>query len=315
MRYIRRRSWLALTDAIGSNNMDTTGKFALVPRTSAISKQEHHFENAKLVADFLFRHAVSDQIEIEAKLGRIVSKRSRERITSVMIPVRSQAILDSNASDDLCRFEAGVSQPLFMEVAKMIDEIDDVDVKDTEIVDSIYQNNIRVSKDTETGEETVMSKIRLEDMNVYEPTGVVDFRISASKETVLGDLGKKADLGALHHERKKSRRSFVVPSHPLFRFDVTRVSSNEATAVDAPTFEVEVEIIGMKTVVEERQKAASGEPNALLLIAQSFMNQMRGLVHVVTRKATTSIGKQPIAPPPSSSSSSSSDEPSAKRSR
>lgn len=120
---------------------------------------------------------------------------------------------------------------------------------------TITFNNKKVSK------QTVMYKNTIEKHNLTYTGTPYDIRISVAREIIVDDV--KVQKTADSIIRKKERNSFIYKSD--YRIDITKVTTTKNT-VESITYELEVELLNLKTNISDVYRAHS----ALLLLRDAI---------------------------------------------
>ncbi|PIA19615.1 mRNA triphosphatase CET1, partial [Coemansia reversa NRRL 1564] len=186
----------------------------------------------RVVADFIFTHMKDrTNIEIEGKLGRLVDKKTGQRIN---LPVVSETAL---ADDRGTRFESDMTLQQHAMFNKLLNQrVDEtrrpefrgsrIVYKHTREVDHFYRmdgTRIRVTKDKESGEIiSVITKTKVADLNIYSPRTKLDIRITINEEQTLEMPDTEAHKPIL--VRHKDRLSY---KQDIWSFDLTQVISPE----------------------------------------------------------------------------------------
>ncbi|ELR23970.1 mRNA capping enzyme, beta chain, putative [Acanthamoeba castellanii str. Neff] len=214
------------------------------------------------VSDFLFIHAKTPDIEIEAKLGFLLDKDTRERL---YLPISCETeVISSNLT-----FQSSVPAELFKLFNDKLNErfraATQPDYRGKKVtyahfreVDMFYPGQVRVTLDEAGNEKRIIRKKRISDINFHSPQSVIDFRISASTEEHVERPHTRPS-----HERQKERISY---RFELFSFDLTKVEKLDRQGTST-TYEMEVELADMALVRAERQKLNNKLPNDFLAIA------------------------------------------------
>ncbi|KAJ1951870.1 mRNA-capping enzyme subunit beta, partial [Dipsacomyces acuminosporus] len=250
----------------------------------------------RVVADFIYTHMVSrTNIEIEGKLGRLVDKKTGQRI---MLPVLSETVIKD---DRTIRFESSMTLPQHAQFNKILNQrVDEtrrpdfkgsrVEYKHTKEIDHFYRidgTRIRVTTNKESGDVIgVITKNKIADLNIYSPRTKLDIRITINEESPIAKPDVEGNKPIL--ERHKDRLSY---KQDLWSFDLTQVVSPEhetgpvnpyatgppKTAPSVTTHELEVEVAKPEVWLAERAKAAANKPNNFHEITHIFLGNLRGL--------------------------------------
>ncbi|KAI8323921.1 mRNA triphosphatase CET1, partial [Martensiomyces pterosporus] len=234
----------------------------------------------RVVADFIYTHMTArTNIEIEGKLGRLVDKKTGQRL---ILPVLSETVIKD---DKTIRFESNMTLPQHAQFNKILNQrVDEtrrpdfkgsrVEYKHTKEIDHFYRvdgTRVRVTTNKENGDIIgVITKNKIADLNIYSPRTKLDIRISINEERPLAKPDVEANKPIL--ERHKDRLSY---KQDLWSFDLTQVVSPEhekgpvnpyavgppKTTPSVTTHELEVEVAQPEVWMAERAKAAANKPN------------------------------------------------------
>ncbi|KAM0673971.1 mRNA-capping enzyme subunit beta [Gurleya vavrai] len=163
------------------------------------------------------------EIEIEARLGTIIDKKSRERIN---IPTNQIVLFDSNKNESNS-FISGVKIKDYEYIKEKFKNLQSISVKDKVVIDGKIRN-IYIKNEL----HECMSKEKLRSFDLYCPNFLYDIRLSISRE-------RKTEFKAsstLHkYVRERERETFKAGS---YKFEFTAVK-NENSYIN---HEVEVEV-------------------------------------------------------------------------
>ncbi|CAI2185863.1 14981_t:CDS:2, partial [Funneliformis geosporum] len=202
----------------------------------------------KVVSDFLYYHVGREHIEIEAKLGVLVDKQTRERIKlpvkceTVINPEESSWIFESNMTLEQHRHFNELLNKRFIETKQPSFKGQPIEYKHTYETDRFYfvgNGKIRVTSNQKTGEIIkggIVEKIRVANLDIYSPNTKLDYRISVNLEKP-----KEKPNGPHSFERNKDRAG-VRGSQEL-------------------THELEVEFMDPSILYEERLKIEKAREN------------------------------------------------------
>ncbi|KAJ2762748.1 mRNA-capping enzyme subunit beta [Coemansia nantahalensis] len=250
----------------------------------------------RVVADFVFTH-MKDRanLEIEGKLGRLVDKRTGQRIS---LPLLSEAVL---ADDRNTRFESNMTLQQHAMFNKLLNQrVDEarrpefrgsrVMYKHTREIDHFYKvdgTRVRVTRNKETGEVlSVITKNKVADLNIYSPRTKLDIRITINEELPLEMPDTDVHKPIL--ERHKDRLSYT---QDIWSVDLTQVVSPEhevgpvnpyatgppKTAPTTTTHELELEVANPEVWLAERAKVAANRPNSFHEITHTFLGNLKAL--------------------------------------
>jgi len=240
-----------------------------------------------LLCNFIYTKVTSSNIELEAKLGRIIDPRSNNRIA---LPVSNEACISSIHPGMEYKFESAVSQKHFMFFKTVLNEMYARSQVNTTGATKIWYNTseqtdifcktsrITYEKDKVT---RCLRKTRLGDLDVFSPNSSLDFRISAKRE-VETELPQNT---VWHLERRKQRISYM---YSIWRIDITVVvesypGKGKRKRRNQPKYEAEIECCNMNYLVQERDKAAKNIDNKLLAISRAFLENIHCLTAALKR--------------------------------
>lgn len=172
-------------------------------------------------------------VEIEARLGRIVNKITTKRIG---FEVRHPIAFESLPNE--CRFVSGVEKSDFSTIKHMLfPEATPTTVQDRVIV---CRNVRKIEQD---GGVRYEKKVKILSMDIHLPDMLYDVRVSVSREAIIDqkEFGLDRSSPAHYIRRDRSRESFRCNE---YSFDFTKVSSARKEALeDLPrTYGIEVEV-------------------------------------------------------------------------
>ncbi|THV54443.1 hypothetical protein BGAL_0026g00140 [Botrytis galanthina] len=308
----------AVPRPVTGNDYDWDGP--LGPWEPSISGTKPPAEITRLVADFLYMHVVNREdtgelashgveIEIEAKLGQLVSKETNVRLS---LPVRSETVLLDNqfVAFKSTMTEAqhrGLNEFLNKKVQECMPsnngqskrrvKIDYLHRRETDkfyelpssmhstlppalraLLNPRYSVKVRVTHDQKTGEPLAkIIKARVADLDLYFPSQALDCRISINFEMKFDgnveELIVSSD-GAQRPDRNKDRLSYR-QSH--YQVDLTQVTQNLiSNGVSRTEKEHELEIeLSAAAVTDQGLKARHGEPNDYFKLVDGFIDNVR----------------------------------------
>ncbi|KAH8553453.1 CYTH-like domain-containing protein [Umbelopsis sp. PMI_123] len=234
-------------------------------------------DTVQYVANFLWRYCEQENVEIEAKLGTIIDKKTWKRLS---LPVGTEAVILPPMESHI-RFQSDMSLSQHRMYNMMLNEMVQkppeggrVKYKHTRERDRFFKlsdgRKIRVTTDQQTGEivpNGILEKTRIADLNIYSPNQPFDFRISVSIENPASMPG-----GSHIYERNKDRLSY---SHGNIQFDLTQVKSPDFAGKQDVTHELELEFIDTRILANEKRKQAQGEPSAFASMVELFLDNAR----------------------------------------
>ncbi|CAG8454455.1 9244_t:CDS:2 [Paraglomus occultum] len=246
----------------------------------------------KVVSDFLYKYINEPNIEIEAKLGVLIDKNTKNRL---FLPVACEAVIDPN---DSLNSRLTFSSDMTLEQHKSFNEILNkrfsethdrnyqgarmtyIHTKDTDRFYNIERGG-RVRVTTRKGqviENGIVEKSRLANLNIFSPRTRLDYRITVNIETP-----RELPTGRHHYERIKDRMSYT---HQIFKFDLTQVTIPETKNASGRdprsnkelTHELEIEFIDPRVLLIERQNFEKKRPDRFIEIVEIFLNNIQQLV-------------------------------------
>ncbi|KAG0298739.1 mRNA-capping enzyme subunit beta [Linnemannia gamsii] len=216
------------------------------------------------VADFLFDKCHGANVEIEAKIGILTDKNTKQRI---QMPVQNEVALVPQENHN--RWYTFSS-------------------------DMTVGRKTRVSRDQKTNEVLgTIQKVRVADLDIFSPRRPFDYRISVNIEHPVDEPS-----GTPERERKKDRVSYQLNN---LKIDLTQVKSNNSPGNHAQppsysqmrpsaqqqqnqsdlTHELEIEFVQAEELAREREIRISSQgrqPDRFLEMTANFINNVRGLI-------------------------------------
>lgn len=227
---------------------------SMVPLTSrSIFGTDPVDEFANKIADWIWEHSQGQEgLEIEAKIGVLIDKRTNARI---QLPIYTEAIV--NMREINARFESNMSMKQHRIYNKLLNELvaysaqnlpqhEHMAYQHRKETDSFYdevsettgqKEHIRVTRDNVTQEivpNGVIKKTRIADLNVFCPAQPYDYRISINTET---PISPPQNMSQPTFSREKDRLSYTQQN---FSVDLTQVIM--ANRIGEPLHELEIEI-------------------------------------------------------------------------
>ncbi|KAI8368186.1 mRNA triphosphatase CET1 [Radiomyces spectabilis] len=241
----------------------------------------------RYIGDFIWDHCARENVEIEAKLGVFVDKRTHRRID---IGAKTETVLTDCRS---VRFESDMPLEQHRHFNKMLNDLvnktqardykgERIRYKHTKETDRFYEggrSRIRVTTDQQTGQivpNGIIEKIRIADLNIHSPMQPLDYRISINIE-----MPRNKPTNMPNYERNKDRLSY---QHGGFNFDLTQVKGAPNKDEDM-RHELELEFIDAKSLATEKQKMERREASHYLQMVESFVNNIRLLSQNAQRLA------------------------------
>ncbi|KAK9237025.1 CYTH-like domain-containing protein [Lipomyces kononenkoae] len=228
---------------------------------------------------------VQNQLEIEAKIGTILSKQTQQRLS---LPVDTETLLNTDMLGGTIEFESDVGRiqhqayNVFLNTCLQKSERWKMPIRyaHTKQRDSFYSlapqpgssrrgERLRVSVDLKS--EKIIQKVvktRVRDLMIYCPGSKYDVRISLNIERPESLDPSPQDR--LNNDRVKDRVSYI---HQNSQIDLTQV-----TAPDRKTHELEIEL-GMKETLQYIAKIKSGvQEDGYEECIRRFLDNVRILV-------------------------------------
>ncbi|KAJ3193675.1 mRNA-capping enzyme subunit beta [Irineochytrium annulatum] len=223
----------------------------------------------------------SPHLEIEAKLGVLVDRRSNQRLG---LPVETECefkVLSENFATEL-RFESNMTMEQHFKfnqlLNKMVSEQRGVQYTHLYELDQFYRTGsrkVRVTTDKKEGgpPKACVEKKRIADLNIYFPKSFLDYRISINLEIP----SKVPEDGRMEHQRDKDRLSYL---YQKFQVDLTQVTEPRT---GEKMHELEVEFADMNYLLEEKKKLMARAPNQFGEMIAIFLNNIRLLSRESTK--------------------------------
>ncbi|KAI9351997.1 mRNA triphosphatase CET1 [Obelidium mucronatum] len=236
----------------------------------------------RYISEWLLRHISqlenSPHIEIEAKLGVLVEKRSNQRM---YIPeVETEAVVSDDHMRKTARFKSDMTFDQHGNFNRFLNKaVEDhkgaVKYTHRYELDKFYPPNrsggdrVRVTVDTKTDEViAVIEKKRIADLNIYSPSTQLDYRISINLEVPADKPYSEQDVV---HERNKDRLSYVFQ---CVQVDLTQVTDSSS---GTKNHELECEIANTQVLLKEKEKLDHRHPNQFHEIVGVLVNNVRAL--------------------------------------
>ncbi|GAA5800227.1 hypothetical protein HPULCUR_005652 [Helicostylum pulchrum] len=233
----------------------------------------------KYIADFIAEHVHLEDVEIEAKLGIFVDKRTNQRMN---IGAKTETVLDPESIRQY-RFVADMPLEQHRHFNKMLNETvnrtqareykgERVKYKHTIETDRFYEigrSKCRVTTEQSTGkivENGIIEKIRVADLNIHSPNQALDYRISINIEKPRPKPTTNPTF-----ERNKDRISY---QHGGIAFDLTQVKGS-ADRDPEVRHELELEFADAKVLGLEKLKNDRKEPSHYTSMVETFVNNIR----------------------------------------
>ncbi|KAL9538324.1 hypothetical protein MBANPS3_011017 [Mucor bainieri] len=231
----------------------------------------------KYIADFIAEHCQLENVEIEAKLGVLIEKRTNQRINM-------GALSETNYMRQY-RFESNMPLEQHRHFNKILNDMvnktqareyrgERIKYKHTIETDKFYEiphtrKKLRVTTESATGKivpNGIIEKVRVADLNIHAPNQALDFRISINRE-----LPRTKPNSDSVFERNKDRISY---QHGGIAFDLTQVKGAADKDPDV-RHELELEFADANLLATEKSKHDRKEPSQYTQMVEVFMNNIR----------------------------------------
>ncbi|KAF1798186.1 mRNA triphosphatase CET1 [Mucor lusitanicus] len=256
-------------------------------QTSVVAREPSIFgvkpvdDVTKYIADFIAEHCQLENVEIEAKLGVLIEKRTNQRISMGAL---SETIIHSDYMRQY-RFESNMPLEQHRHFNKILNDMvnktqareyrgERIKYKHTIETDKFYEiphsrQKLRVTTENATGKivpNGIIEKVRVADLNIHAPNQALDFRISINRE-----LPRTKPNSSPVFERNKDRISY---QHGGIAFDLTQVKGAADKDPDV-RHELELEFADASVLAGERSKHERKEPSQYTQMIEVFMNNIR----------------------------------------
>lgn len=203
------------------------------------------------------------QIEIEGRLGKILNKKTNQRVRDSTV---SESIFNFSTDN---YFDPNMSMEQHAIFNQMLNHATkyNTNIKYThsKTVDSIY-DNLRVTKDLDNSKETCIQKIKVSELHIRSPNCEFDFRISVNLE-VLQEIPKDLGQREARSVRKKDRLSY---NYQVLSVDLTQVTQKEEKI-----HELEVEFVKTSSLISQKKLADANSPNNFCSLVGVLLNTLR----------------------------------------
>ncbi|KAG0165118.1 mRNA-capping enzyme subunit beta [Apophysomyces sp. BC1034] len=252
-----------------------------IPREPSIFNVKPVDDITKYISDFLWDHCGTENVEIEAKLGVFIDKKTDQRINLMAC---TETIIPHHLERSF-RFDADMPLRQHQHFNKLLNEQvnrtqardykgDRIKYKHTKEVDHFYQvgnAKYRVTTDQKTGQivpNGIIEKVRVANLNIHSPMRSLDYRISVNIEKPRNKPTSTPTM-----EREKDRMSY---QHGWFNFDLTQVKTNGDRAPKV-THELELELVDAGQLAFEKAKSERKENSQYVHMIEVFVNNIRML--------------------------------------
>ncbi|KAJ3393934.1 Exportin-6 [Lobulomyces angularis] len=232
---------------------------------NSIFQNEFCFDDINSKVSALIWHHLTREtvgtLEIEAKLGLIVHKNTERRVN---YPVLTEtALMDDGSfkfvSDMTLDQHRYFNELLNKTVAKVNTQTQQkIHYNHKKTVDKVFEfqnKKIRASFDLVTNEliqNSVITKVRIADLNVFSPNSELDYRISLSLEIPFSDLPLNLNEKL---SREKDRISYSIDQCQV---DLTQIQEKKSN-ISTIKHEVEVEYRNTEKLFLEKEKWIEGK--------------------------------------------------------
>lgn len=220
---------------------------------------------SKSIDSCLAKNYKNADIEIEARLGKILTKNTRERVqddsnSESIFAFNPKYCFDPNMSME----QHGFFNQLLNHAVKNNPNLKYLHSKST---DTFY-DSLRITTDDSTNIKTCIQKIKVSEIHIRSPNCEFDFRISVNLE-VLQEIPKDLGQRVARLERKKDRLSY---NYQLLAVDLTQV-----TSAQEKMHELEVEFKKIPVLVAQKKLADAHSPNSFCSMVEVLLNTLRML--------------------------------------
>ncbi len=242
---------------------------------------EPYSEIVRVISDFVFHHLVIENIqniELEAKLGRIIDKSTNERL---QMHILTEAVLETGEPSQLpFRFESDMTSQQHKQFNQTLNKAFEssqtktnparvpMSYKHTRETDNLYESNggkLRITTDQKTQKVlATVSKERVADLNILSPRTPFDWRVSISTETPVSGPPPNTAPKMVRH---KDRVSYI---HQHYQMDLTQVGTGKELK-----HELEVEFNQIEELKRQGASAIAGRPNKFEDMISGFVNSVR----------------------------------------
>ncbi|KAI8347319.1 CYTH-like domain-containing protein [Blakeslea trispora] len=228
----------------------------------------------KYIADFISKYCHMEHVEIEAKLGVLVDKQTKQRIA---IDALTETIIDPKYARHY-RFESNMALEQHRHFNKILNDLvnksqardykgERIKYRHTIETDRFYEVGrqkwrVTTDKDGKIVPNGVIEKQRVADLNIHAPNQPLDYRISINLEKPRSKPNTSPNF-----ERSKDRISY---QHGNIAFDLTQVKGTEDTR-----HELELEFADATILAQEFARYNRKEPSQYTQMIEALMNNIR----------------------------------------
>ncbi|KAG1140360.1 hypothetical protein G6F37_009349 [Rhizopus arrhizus] len=234
----------------------------------------------KYIADFIGKHCHLQNVEIEAKFGLFIDKKTYKRMN---INALTETIIPQELVRNY-RFESNMALEQHRHFNKMLNEMvtktrakdykgERIQYKHTNEIDRFYaipnthsKWRVTIDQQGKIVPNGIIEKERIADLNIHSPNQPLDFRISVNVEHP-----RPKPTCDFMYERIKDRISY---QHGGISFDLTQVKSTTSNEPDL-RHELELEMSDSNMLAEERMKYNKKEQSQYTQMIEVFVNNIR----------------------------------------
>ncbi|EIW68593.1 hypothetical protein TREMEDRAFT_31680 [Tremella mesenterica DSM 1558] len=258
----------------------------IIPSIFGISPRN---EFTKMIGEFILSNSKGrENVEVEIKLGLLMGPtKSGEVARRVRMPTMTEMIMPPNYP--IGPFSSNMTKTQNQSLNRLLNSATESSLSTpfpirffrAQHVDSFHEmsgpgrGKVRVSRDKNGNvvEGGCIVKNRIGDLNVYSPQEVFDWRVSVSTEEPV-----PLPSGPAFMVREKDRACY---RHQLVQVDLTVVTMRDDKGKPTLSYEIEIELLDVPTLLAEGEKELSGQPNKFDEILQSFLDTVRMLIRNV----------------------------------
>ncbi|KAL9577258.1 MAG: hypothetical protein Q9212_006480 [Teloschistes hypoglaucus] len=254
-------------------------------------------------------------VEVEAKIGQIIDKNTNDRIK---IPVSTECLLDRNDPNLRTVFRSSMTEtqhrrlngflnqalkdsqppppgesqrkprvPLSYVHTRETDTFYDLSDKSIsslppsvqQYLDRRNRPKLRITTDQKTGKEIAkIVKVRINDIEIYSPQTLFDWRVSVSLEVNYdGDMRDLVESTEGKDRRRPDRnKDRVSYKHSHYQIDLTQVKPADSNSKTEKEHELEIEL-SSQAIREQGLLASQNQENKYLDLIKGFVDNVRTL--------------------------------------
>ncbi|KAK9454955.1 CYTH-like domain-containing protein [Dipodascopsis uninucleata] len=286
---------VAAEDPFGSQDQNRDTQNPDIERYGTFTNLVPYEDLTRRVASWIYANVVEmppemqSQIEIEAKIGLINSKQTRQRL---VLPVDTETLLNTDMLAGSIEFESDIGKLQFQSYVNFLNECVDKSEKwktpiatsHSKTKDTFYplqtpsgslngpqkkSERLRITTDTITNRVTAkIVKTRVRDLMIFCPGSKFDIRISLNIERP--EQSDPPSNSRPNNERVKDRLSYIYRNS---RVDLTKVNSD-----DRQTHELELELDIIDTIKHIEKIKARIQDDEYEEGIKSYLDNVRLLV-------------------------------------